>query len=205
MEDRLSQLAKEINELRRKDHTRQVEVTLEIGRRLVEAEQLVPVGEWTRWRSAQLHLSSRSVDNIIALARLHELQPASFRQLSRLGLNKLYRIASLPDRFLKRLKPQTVLRIPGMQARKSLEEMNPVELNICARKWTSQSVQKRPNQMAGRSARAADKLKALIERLLPRLNKVRVENRRILRESLKGVERTIEACRVALSRVEPAA
>ena len=126
MENRLRKLTEEINELRKKDHVQRVQTALEIGTRLIEARELVGPGEWTRWRREQVRLSARSAGNLVALARLHGMQPASFRHLSRIGLNKLYRIAELPERFLKRLRPHSVLKIPGTQARKSLEEMSQI-------------------------------------------------------------------------------
>lgn len=205
MEPVLDRITREINELRRKDHTRQVENALAIGQRLSEAQRILKYGEWSRWRKTQVHLSARTAANLLALSRFHASQPDSFKQLSRLGLDKLYRVAELPARFHKRLKPGTRLRLPGTDAKKSMEEMNPIELNRCVQRLTHRAVQRRPNQMARVAVRDAERLHDVIEKLVPRLNHVRPELLQAVRERLTEVAAGCKECLGAISRAVPAA
>jgi len=205
MESELERIAREINELRRREHTRQVESALAMGKRLKDARRLLAEGEWTAWVRQQVRFSLRTAANLIALAQFHENQPETFEKLAVLGLSKLYRIAELPTRFLKKLRPQSVLKVPGAGVRKTLGEMSPVELNCCVRRWTHRSVHRKPNQTAQMSARLADKLRAALDRLSPRMDRVRVELRESLRQQLEALESGLRACLLGLKRASPAA
>jgi len=201
----LERLAREIVAFRKKDHLRRLGTALAIGQRLRKARLIVEPGAWNAWRRSQVRLSARSATNLLALDRLHSTRPTLFRKLRRLGLNKLYRIAELPEHFLRALTPQTAFRVPASGEQKSIESMSPVELNCCVREWTTRTGRKRPNQMAAAAVHTAEKLKQQIEDLLPRTLLLRPANRKLLRSCFLGVLQAIHACTSRLNRAEPAA
>lgn len=198
-------ITREINELRQGEHLKRVETALALGKRLVRAQGLLPEGEWTRWRQEKVHFSARTAVNLMGLFRFQQEHPDSLGQLGRLGLNKLYRLAALPDRLLRKLKPDTPLRIPGTSLRKTMEAMNPVELNSCLGRWTRRAGCRRPNQMARAIARSAEKLRDTINRFQPRMDRVRPELRAFVQQHLCEVVKACEACLEGVTAAQPAA
>jgi hypothetical protein len=190
MDERLLRITREINELRRKDRLTQVGSAVQVGRHLIEARRLLNHGDWTLWRRTRVRLAPRTTTNLIALARFQESQPGTFRKLADLGLGKLYRIAQLPGRFLKALRPEARFRIPGCDQRKSLEDMGPVELNRCAQRWIHQRKQRRPNQAVRAATRISRQLQEALQKCAGRLASVRSD----LRTELIGRLAALEGC-----------
>jgi cob(I)alamin adenosyltransferase len=141
----------------------------------------------------------------MALAQLRARRPEIFRQLERIGLNKLYRVAQLPKDYLKKLTPRRKFRIPGTSLVKTMEEMNPVELNRCAQKWTRSAHRRRPNQVARMVCRIAERLGVALNDLSPRLPAVRSGVRQAVRATLIRTLKCCEACLRQFKRTAPAA
>lgn len=62
-------LAAEINLIKQDTARRILEASVEIGRRLTEAKEAVPAGEWTNWLEQSVSYSERTAQNLMRLYR----------------------------------------------------------------------------------------------------------------------------------------
>jgi hypothetical protein len=104
------------------------EAVLAMARQMTKIRELLPPGEFQRWAREAVPFGLRTVRNYLALAAWTDAAPAVMAELAHLGPSKLYRLASLPPRRLRKFVPRTPIPIPGAGA-KTLEMMTVKELD----------------------------------------------------------------------------
>lgn len=105
---RLDRIVVEINTIKRQVQQTAVAGGIAVGQRLQEAKASVPHGEWGEWLRVNVEFSTRTAENLMALAR--EYNGKDITDLEKLGLTKAVQL----------------LALPGME-REAFMEANPVE------------------------------------------------------------------------------
>lgn len=69
---------------------------IEIGKRLVEAKELVPHGEWGSWLKNEVHFSQRTANNFMQIYE-RSLNSANSQTFANLGYSHIVKLIALPD------------------------------------------------------------------------------------------------------------
>lgn len=101
---------------------------LTIARRISTVREALAPAEFDRWVRDALPITLRTVTNYLGLLQWSQRDPERFETLAHLGPTKLYRLAVLPARRLRRFTPGKLIAI-GDDRRKRLEELTVVELD----------------------------------------------------------------------------
>ena len=87
-------IAGEINLIKDQVRSTALSASVEIGKRLAEAKTMVPDGEWTRWLQENVDYSTRTAQNLMALAA--EYAAGRGKTLDALSYTKAVMLLSLP-------------------------------------------------------------------------------------------------------------
>lgn len=88
-------IAGEINLIKEQVRSTALQASIEIGRRLQEAKNLVPTGEWTGWLQDNVDYSVRTAQNLMALAA--ECDAGRGASLEKLPYSKAVLLLSMPE------------------------------------------------------------------------------------------------------------
>ena len=117
----LSVVTQEIKELTRQAQSTAVCYIIEIGRRLVEAKELVPFGEWTNWLNNEVEYSQSTANNFMKMYEEYGSQ-----QLSLFGaVTNSQTIANLP--YSKALK---LISIPADEREDFAKEVDAEHISV---------------------------------------------------------------------------
>ena len=87
-------IAAEINGIKEQVRSTVVAGAIEIGRRLIEAKQLLPHGEWKGWLEAHVSYSERTAQNMMHLA--HEYRDGKAQAIADLSYTKAVLLLGVP-------------------------------------------------------------------------------------------------------------
>ena len=87
-------IAAEINGIKEQVRTTVVAGAIEIGRRLIEAKELLPHGEWKGWLEAHVDYSERTAQNMMQLA--HEYRDGKAQAIAELSYTKAVLLLGVP-------------------------------------------------------------------------------------------------------------
>jgi hypothetical protein len=93
-------LAERFHDLRRQGFRSLVDLSVELGRLLIDARERLR-GTYNRWLRERLGVELTTAANYVALARLATESPATVERFKELGTAKLYRVARLPPEARK--------------------------------------------------------------------------------------------------------
>lgn len=121
-------IATEINSF--KDHTRSVVLlaSVEIGKRLIEAKELLPHGEWGPWLESNVDYSQSTAGNLMQLFQEYGENPQSFGNLSYSNAVALIGIA--PEEREQFVADNDVENMSSRELQKVIKEKKKLEKEI---------------------------------------------------------------------------
>jgi hypothetical protein len=120
----IDQLTTEILTLHETAERDYAETTVELGRRLRQAQELLEYGAWLAWLRDQVPFTPRSANNYMRLSEWAEEHPADFARFKHLGLSKLYAIMRLDWRGLRLLRTKKLHELGSGGRPLSIERMS---------------------------------------------------------------------------------
>lgn len=99
-------------------------IAAEFGRELKMMREFLPKGTWVQWLKDHVQFTARQAQRFIAIAVMRERHGDAFGLFVAIGVWSLSRSASMPEEWLARVGPNTVLADPRTGMAKAITEMS---------------------------------------------------------------------------------
>lgn len=188
-------IAGEINLIKDQVRSTALSASVEIGKRLAEAKTMVPDGEWTRWLQENVDYSTRTAQNLMALAA--EYAAGRGKTLDALSYTKAVMLLSLPAEEREEFAAEH--DVEGMSSRE-------LQKTISELKKQNSDMQLTMDQLIAEQKKSKadlDKTKAAVQQAKT-VGQDAVESARALRAELKEAQEKAAAAEQKQKELESA-
>jgi chromosome segregation ATPase len=122
-------IAAEINSI--KEHTRNMILhgSIEIGRRLVEAKEMLPHGEWGKWLEKSVDYSQRTADNLMQIYK--EYGNSNSQSIANLPYTKAVALLGIPAEEREQFAQENdILNITVRKLQQAIDEKKKIEEDL---------------------------------------------------------------------------